>query len=347
MEIGRIFTVAEKEFAENIRGKRFLLVLALFLIIAAIGAWQGIQDYNDALDRYTQTLQVTGTEMVSTLARVHPTVLSVFMQMGRAMSTLGAVLGIAVGFDLVSGEKEDHSLKLLLSHPIYRDEVITGKALGGIFMVAFAMAITLGITFALLLISGHVPSSGECGLIVIFGLVSFLYLICGYAIALSMSVVTDRSGKALLYALVIFFFLSSVVPSAGVLAADAIAGPEPVAPADFSDQYSGGESAYLEEWNAYLEERRNRDQMRKAVIQAAYVFSPQLNYAEISSAVTQPLMYLNMHGAPDEAWSHFDEDDLDYSEIFDHLWKNIVALLLTPTAFFGLAYVAFLRLDVR
>ncbi|GEM_PF-2783281 len=32
MEIGRICAIAEKEFAENIRGRRFLLVLALFLV---------------------------------------------------------------------------------------------------------------------------------------------------------------------------------------------------------------------------------------------------------------------------------------------------------------------------
>ncbi|WP_298667049.1 hypothetical protein [uncultured Methanofollis sp.] len=32
MEIGRICTIAEKEFAENIRGRHFLLVLALFLV---------------------------------------------------------------------------------------------------------------------------------------------------------------------------------------------------------------------------------------------------------------------------------------------------------------------------
>ncbi|QYZ79151.1 hypothetical protein E2N92_06750 [Methanofollis formosanus] len=87
--------------------------------------------------------------------------------------------------------------------------------------------------------------------------------------------------------------------------------------------------------------------MRNAVISAAQLFSPRATYGEVSRAVTQPLMYLNMHGAPDEAWSHFDEDDLDYAEVLGHLWKNIVALLLIPVAFFGLAYVAFLRLDVR
>lgn len=340
MEIGRICTIAEKEFADTIRGRRFLLVLALFLIIAAIGAWQGIQDYTDALDRYMQILQVTGTGAVSSLARVRPSILDVFMQMGEVMSTLGAVLGIAVGFDLISGEKEGHSLKMLLSHPVYRDEVITGKALGGIVTVAFAMAVALGIALALLLISGHMPSADESGFILIFGLVSFLYLTCGYAIALAMSVVADRSGKALLYALVVFFFLSSVIPAAGTLAADVVAGPTPVAPAVL------GQDA-REEWNAYLEERKDHDLMRNAVISTAQLFSPQATYAEVSRAVTQPLIYLNMHGTPDEAWSHFDEDDLDYAEVLGHLWKNIVALLLIPAAFFGLAYVAFLRMDVR
>ncbi|MDK2975108.1 MAG: type transport system permease protein, partial [Methanofollis sp.] len=228
MERRQIFIIAEKEFTENLRGKRFLLVLSLFLIIAFIGALQGIQDYTVALDRYTETLTL-GTD-VSPLWQVKPTVLDVFFRMGETMSILGAVLGIATGFDLFSREKEDRSLKVLLSHPVYRDEVITGKVLGGVITLTLATVLAIGITLALLLISGYLPLAGECGMILVFGAVTLLYLVGCFAIALAMSVVADRSGEALMYALVFFFFLSLVLPAVGTVVADAITGDRPEKP---------------------------------------------------------------------------------------------------------------------
>lgn len=339
METGRILIIARKEFADTLRGRRFLLVLGMFLIIAFIGALQGIQSYHTALDSYSKMLTF-GTTGVSPFWLVKPTVLDVFMHMGQTVSLLGAVLGIAVGFDLFSREKEDHSLKVLLSHPVYRDEVITGKALGGVTTLALATVLAMGITLSLLLISSHVPLPGECGMIVVFGVATLLYLAGCFAIALAMSVVADRSGEALMYAFIVFFLLSLVLPAAGVAAADAVVGEGPEEPtiADDSD---------MEKWYAYQEEWRRQQGMRDAVVQTVHLFSPEINYNEITRAVTQPNKYLIMHSPPDDPDYYRPDSEPDYTEVLGHLWKNIVALLLVPAAFFGLAYVAFLRMDIR
>lgn len=338
METARIFVIAGKEFTDTLRGRRFLLVLGMFLIIAFIGALQGIQDYHTDLDRYTEALTL-GTD-VSPLWQVEPTVLDIFFRMGETVSVLGAVLGIAVGFDLFSREKEDRSLKLLLSHPVYRDEVITGKVLGGVTTLALATVLAIGITFALLLISGHVPGAGECGMILLFGVVTLLYLVGCFAIALAMSVVADRSGEALMYAFIVFFLLSLVLPAAGTLVADTITADEPEKPVVVDD-------SDLDRWYAYQAECRHQQEIRNAIILTADLFSPEQNYDEIARAVTQPATYLIIHGPAEDPWYYPVDSEPDYTAILGYLWKNVVALVLIPVLFLGYAYVRFLRLDIR
>ncbi len=55
---------------------------------------------------------------------------------------MGMILSGAIGFDLISKEKEDGSLKTVLSSPIYRDALINGKAAGAIATLAITMAAT-------------------------------------------------------------------------------------------------------------------------------------------------------------------------------------------------------------
>ena len=100
--------------------------------------------------------------------------LSVFNEMSSLMATIGVILGIAMGFDLVTREKESKSLKILLSHPVYRDEVINGKALGGIAAIALAMGVVLVISLAVMLLFGIVPNFEETVRMFLFGALSFL-----------------------------------------------------------------------------------------------------------------------------------------------------------------------------
>ncbi|MBP2144947.1 ABC-2 type transport system permease protein [Methanofollis sp. W23] len=339
MESRRIFIIAGKEFAETLRGRRFLMVLGIFLIIAFIGTLQGIQSYTADLDHYTQALTM-GAESISPLWQVRPTLLDVFYQMGEMVAVLGAVLGIAVGFDLISGEREEKSLKILLSHPVYRDEVITGKALGGMAVLTLSAVTALLITLAVLLLSGHMPLLGEWGLIFLFGAVSLLYLVGCFAIALAMSTVARRSGEALMYSLVCFFFLSLVMPAAGLVVADAIVGEAPErmpAGGDLDDWYD-----YQERWEAW----EHRTELRAAVLSTGQLFSPEQNFHAISQAITQPQKYLIMRGQADDPWYRPDEEP-DYGVVLGYLWQNVVALLLIPAIFFGFAYVRFLRIDLR
>ena len=64
MTLDRLFNVARKEFSDHITSRRFIIILALFLVISAISIHEGIEQYNDNLESYNEQLQYMAEEKV-------------------------------------------------------------------------------------------------------------------------------------------------------------------------------------------------------------------------------------------------------------------------------------------
>jgi ABC-2 type transport system permease protein len=131
---------------------------------------------------------------------------------------------------LITREKERGSLKSLLSHPVYRDEIINGKAIGGILALVFAVGIAFIILFAMLLLFSIVPDLAEFWRIVLFGAVTVLCLLTYFSIALMSSTVSKDSGRSLMYAFVILLILSFGVPMLGEMVVKSVVGERPERP---------------------------------------------------------------------------------------------------------------------
>ena len=372
MALDRLLNVARKEFSDHITSRRFVIILALFLVISAIGMHSGIGHYNDRLESYNQQLQHMGDVAVDDLTYMNwmpekPSIMLIFNAMMAYMTTLGAVLAIAIGFDLVSKEKETRSLKSLLSHPIYRDEIINGKALGGIAALGFAMALALVISLAMLLLFSIVPTLEEFTAILIFGVISLGFLLAYFAIALTMSTVSRESGNALIYTLVIFFAVSTLLPVLGMMAGDALAGDPPEPPqsapmpirggGSFTSSVSkavvhGGEAeedpvGVDPEWQQYEEDMKAYIEKRMLISDVTNLLSPQMNYYKAAMAVTNPRM-----AAMTSAYAYtFDtvaqEETPGLAEALSQVWMNIAALIVFPSVFFAAAYIKFMRMDIR
>ncbi|MQY53771.1 MAG: ABC transporter permease subunit, partial [Methanosarcinales archaeon] len=214
MEAKGLFNVARKEFSDHLTSRKFILILALFLIISAVAMHQGIGDYNNRLESYKEQISQVEEGEQSYMPE-KPSILIIFQRMRWQMPFLGAILAIAMGFDLITREKESRSLKSLLSHPVYRDEIINGKAVGGILALAFAVGIAFIILVAMLLLFSIVPSMDEFWRIALFGAVTVLCLLTYFSIALMASTISKDSGRALMGAFVILLILSFGVPMLG------------------------------------------------------------------------------------------------------------------------------------
>jgi len=336
MTAERVFTVAKKEFTDQITGWRFLVILALFLGIALAGTYSGVGSYERELDRYAQELATMDDrfdEPKRMMMPSKPPVEGIYCSMFLMLISYGSLLAIAVGFDLVSGEKESRSLKSLLSHPVYRDEVINGKALGGMAALGVALAVAFTLTSAVLLVFSIVPTAGEVVAILIFGFASFLFLLAFFALALALSVVVKESGHAVVYGLTLFFAFTYLLQMfgmvlGGVVAGDIPQGPERPVTVDGRPVDEAVWKAYEEESRQYIEEMEIYRSKRQFVTDTVNIFSPMMAYNTVASTVAYP-------------------SELPPEDAASRIWRNFAALLVFPSVFFAAAYVKFMRMDIR
>lgn len=364
-----LITIAEKELFDHLRSRKFLLIFGILLIVAIVGMIGGISEYNKSLDAYNKHQSTIDSPLSSYMAE-KPSILSVFSSVAIYLIFVGAILGIAMGFDLVSKEKESKSLKILLSHPVYRDEVINGKALGGIAALAGALFVVLFIALATLLVYGIVPDGNELILIGVFALVSFLLIFSYFAIALFMSTVMDESGTALIYTIIIFILLSVLVPTlANDTVMETVVGEHPELPQELLDQMQKSVDTNATEgsgivvsfankgtdpggaWDAYNERMQAYWEKRQMVRDTFALFSPTMNYESVTAAITsgsaERSLVMSAGSSTATSFTVSSAGDAGVEDILARIAANLVALLLFPTIFFGLAYLRFLRLDVR
>jgi len=323
MKAERVFTVARKEFADQITGWRFLVILALFLTIALVGTYSGVGSYERDLDRYAQQLATMDDrfdEPGRMMMPAKPPVEGVYSSMFLTLVSYGGLLALALGFDLVSKEKESRSLKSLLSHPVYRDEIINGKALGGVALLALVVGSVLAISTALLLVFSIVPSPGDLWMILTYAGVTHLFLVTFFSIALALSTLCRESGSALLLSVVVFILLVFLVPFATANIGTALMMEEPDLAAYGGDTQSEGYqaeiTAYYGQWDL--------------IESAANLLSPQMAI----NALIQGIANAPSSGATLE-------------DTLGEIWSSIAALTIYPVAFFAVAYTRFMRMDIR
>ncbi|EMA65986.1 ABC transporter [Halorubrum aidingense JCM 13560] len=105
-----LVAIAEKDFQDTVRSRGMLILVALFSLLVAVFA---------AVLRPGGPSGEFATEFLLSFA-VGP-----FL-----VTTLVPLVGVVVGYNAVSGERESGSLKLLLSLPHSRADVVFGKVVG-------------------------------------------------------------------------------------------------------------------------------------------------------------------------------------------------------------------------
>jgi len=361
MDISRCMIVAQKEFADQITGKRFFAILALFLIITALGMHQGIEEYTTDLTEYQE--KMVAAESHGLTMGNKPSILSVFSAISDQVVIIGGILAISIGFDLVSKEKETQTLKMLLSHPIYRDEVINGKAIAGGGSIALAIGLALLVSLAMCLLAGILPTIDEFSAILTFGAVTIIFLLIYFTLALTVSTLAPDSGSALIATLIIFIVLSSLLPLAGETAVDVWAGKQPEPP--YVQTFIYSENSPLIPVNTYAQTSQEEEEAmttyeaeakvyyEKKGIVTAFVeaFSPQTNYKKITSAIIDPyITERSLHSQPGSISTGTSDSDAEpphFLDVLGELWGNIALLLILPGVCYLLAYVCFMRIDVR
>lgn len=129
------------------------------------------------------------------------------------LSFLAPLVAIGLGFDAINGEHNRRTLSRILSQPIYRDALLTGKFLAGLatltisFVALWLILVGLG-----LIVLGLPPSVEEMARALVFLVVTVAYAGLWLAVAMMFSIVFRSPATAALAALGSWLFLSLIWP---------------------------------------------------------------------------------------------------------------------------------------
>ena len=139
------------------------------------------------------------------------------------LSFLVPLVAIGLGFDAVNGEHNRRTLSRILSQPIYRDALLFGKFVAGLFTLSISLIVLwlLVIGFGLLGL-GVPPNAEEMARALVLLVVTIAYAGFWFALALLFSVVFRSAATAALVSLGVWLFLTILWPLFSPALADAV-----------------------------------------------------------------------------------------------------------------------------
>lgn len=309
--------VARKEFADYLLSLRFY-VLLLLVGLAAVAA---VQAAAGGLEESAPEASGTPGVFLRLFTASPERIPSVFELVGF----LGPLLGIAFGFDSINGERSQGTLPRLVSQPVHRDDVINGKFAGGLSLIALTLGL-LGmlVTGLGMWRLGVVPGGTELLRFVIYLVLAVAYVGAWLGLAILCSVSFRRAATSALVAIAAWLVLTIFLPLIVGLLSDAFA-PVP-------------EDSTVDEAlrNARLEQTFSR-------------VSPETLYEEASTAVLDPrvrtLSVLSLEQAAQTRRAVPGTLPLPQSLLV--VWPQVATLVALTVVVFAVAYVLFMRQEIR
>lgn len=302
--------VAAKELAEGLTSLRFLVLLGILVLAAASPVYAASGVIRDLAERASEAAAVFLALFTIDSDPVPPFV--------ALVAFLAPLLGIAFGFDAINGERAQGTLPRLLSQPIHRDDVINGKFVAGLAMIAIAVtAVMLVVAGIGLLRLGIAPSLAEVGRLAAWWAVTIVYIGLWLAFATLCSVLVRRAATSALLAIGVWLALSLF----GVLLARVVAG--------LGDPADALARAQLEQGLSAINPGTLYGQVTSALLNPSVTSVTVPNLAQLIQLTDQIPSQLS----------------LDQSLLV--AWPQIVILVALTVASFVLAYVSFLRQEVR
>jgi len=210
----QIWTVAKKEFKTAFKDKIFIAITLLFILLSIISVYIGSSTKHAELKAYSDIIDLLksqGSKAFPPKPEIFP--LAILKNIITYVSIIGAMLAIFLGFDTFTSEKENGTLKLLLSKPIYRDQLLTGKVTGGALVIGAVLFVTL--VFNMLLYSfasGVSTSVSDISRLSIFMLIAFCYMMSFYIATVFVSINTKDRAFGFMIMLIVWVGVSFVLP---------------------------------------------------------------------------------------------------------------------------------------
>jgi ABC-2 type transport system permease protein len=309
-------TILKKELADHFSSYRFVIIFAMIAMVSLITV-------------YMVGIKIRGVEGE---AKPRFIFLMLFTEPGAMFSLVqfvaffGPLVGLIMGFDTINRERSEGTLSKLLSQPIYRDVVINGKFLAGVVLIGvMLLAIVLVITGLGLLLIGIVPGWEEIWRMLIYLVISIVYISFWLGVAILFSILFRSTATSALASLAIWIFFSFFITIGASILANALAS----------------------ETNADAETT-----MRKAHLVKAFVLvSPMELYSDATATIIDPMRKSTRSSLPMGPLEAFSMTrfsgplPLDQSLLL--VMPYIIALIAITVVCFAVSYTVFMRQEIR
>jgi ABC-2 type transport system permease protein len=304
--------VAAKEFADALRSVRFSILLVLLGLAGVAAILSASGDIRDAASE--------ATRHPSPFLLLYTTSPEQLPSLVALIGFLGPLLGIAFGFDAVNNERAQGTLPRLVAQPIHRDDIINGKFVAGLGAIALTFTVLVAVLAGVGMVRlGITPGPEDAARLLVYLIVTIAYVGVWLGFALLCSIALARAATAALVAmgtwLVLTVFSTLLL---GLLA----------------ELFVGGASTPQEALSDYR------------VTRMLSWLSPQTLYAEATTVLLNPEARVLGVVLPEQV-DRAVPGTLSLGQSLLVVWPQLTALLAGCVVVFALAYVRFLRQEVR
>jgi len=314
-----MLTVFQKELSDHFTSWRFIILFAMVFLAGVFALYVDAQNIRGETTGITQfvflKLYTTSDESLPGLLQFLNLIAIFFVPL----------VGIALGFDAINEERNSGTMSRLLSQPIFRDAVINGKFLAGVFTIAVMItSIVLIIAGAGLRMIGVPPSSEEIIRLMFFLAVSILYGAFWLGLAILFSIFFRRVATSILASLAVWIFLFFFMPMLAGIIANMVVPLGEAASSELMLSHLGVQSTTLQ-------------------------FSPVRLYQEAISVLLVPgartlgqtIQLLGGGGA------RLLPNPLSMGQSLLMIWPHLVSLIALTAVCFGISYAKFMREEIR
>ena len=193
-----VWAVVTKEMADHLTSARMRILEILIVLTAAGTVYVAMQ-----------SLQQTVTEDRFLFLKLFTTARDPLPAFAGLLGFLVPLIAIALAFDAVNGEFSRRTLSRVLAQPIYRDALLLGKFLAGLFTLAIVFTAIWLLIIGLGIVGlGLPPSSEEVARSLWFLVATIFYGGIWLAVGLVFSIVFRQPATAALSAIAVWLFFT-------------------------------------------------------------------------------------------------------------------------------------------
>ena len=293
--LSNIFVIAQKEFADNLWSPRVISIVSIFTIIIFSFSYRAVINGRNIFEFG-------------------------FLDVAQIIAVFLPLLGIALGFDAIVKERKSQSLNILLTHPVYRDNIITGKILGAMITLALVVCVAVATSVGtMLIISGVQVSSIELSRVLIFTVLTYLYLSIFLGYGMFISIIAKNAVSSLIFCISTWLIICVIYGAIIMIIAIVSTG---------QSLLDLGNNEEVIDLNAYLQK-----------------LSPIHHYS--NPTIGHPGLTA---GGFSKGGTHIVNGIFDtrytLSQWLDEYWPNVVTLAVMPVILLIISFIVFLRQDI-